>query len=94
MRIDCIVKRLQTDQKLRKYTIKAIVTEAGFNSAEVFAKTFRKRIGIYPSYFIKKLENYKIIVGGTKAGIIEIPLKTDKIKECITSTLTDPIGEV
>ncbi len=56
LRIDYVVKKLQTDPKLRKYTIKAIAQEIGFNTSEVFAKAFYKRTGIYPSYFIKKLE--------------------------------------
>ncbi len=56
LRIDYVVGKLQSDPKLRKYTIKAIAQEIGFKSAEVFAKTFYKKTGIYPSYFIKKLE--------------------------------------
>ncbi len=56
LRIEYAVKRLQTDTKFRKYTIKAIAQEIGFNTAEAFAKTFYKNTGIYPSYFIKQLE--------------------------------------
>ncbi|WP_299223682.1 AraC family transcriptional regulator [uncultured Aquimarina sp.] len=57
LRIDEIVERLKLDKKLRKYTIKALAYESGFNSAEVFSKSFHKRTGIYPSYFIKQLNN-------------------------------------
>ena len=57
LRIDYVVERLQTDTKFRKYTIKAIAQEIGFNTAEAFAKTFYKNTGIYPSYFIKRLES-------------------------------------
>ncbi len=56
LRIEYVVARLQTDTKFRKYTIKAIAQEIGFNTAEAFAKTFYKNTGIYPSYFIKQLE--------------------------------------
>ncbi|WP_025742646.1 AraC family transcriptional regulator [Aquimarina pacifica] len=59
LRIDFVVERLTTDKKLRNYTIKAIAREVGFNSAEVFSRTFYTRHGIYPSYFIKKLEKHK-----------------------------------
>ncbi|KZS39863.1 hypothetical protein AWE51_09465 [Aquimarina aggregata] len=55
LRIDYAVKKLQEDPKFRKYTIKAIAQEVGFNTAEAFAKAFYKKTGIYPSYFIKKL---------------------------------------
>ncbi len=40
---------------------------------------------------IAKLENYEIIVGGAPI-FIPSPLKTENIKECITSTITSPIG--
>ncbi|WP_132065742.1 AraC family transcriptional regulator [Aquimarina spinulae] len=57
LRVDYIVERLKTDKKIQKYTIKALANEAGFNSTEVFSKSFFKRTGIYPSYFIKKLNS-------------------------------------
>ncbi|TSE10096.1 helix-turn-helix domain-containing protein [Aquimarina algiphila] len=56
LRIDFAVEKLQSDARFRKYTIKAIAQEVGFKTAEAFAKTFYKKTGIYPSYFIKKLE--------------------------------------
>ncbi|MBQ4801739.1 helix-turn-helix domain-containing protein [Aquimarina sp. MMG015] len=56
LRIDYVVEKLQTDQKLRNYTIKAIAREIGFNTTEAFSKSFLKKTGIYPSYFIKQLE--------------------------------------
>ncbi len=57
LRIVYIIDRLKEDHKLQNYTIKALATEAGFNSSEVFSKSFFKRTGIYPSYFIKKLNS-------------------------------------
>ncbi len=56
LRIDFAIKRLRSDATFRKYTIKAIAQELGFNSSESFAKKFYKKTGIYPSYFVKKLE--------------------------------------
>ncbi len=57
LRVDYIIKRLKKDKKIQNYTIKALAVEAGFNSAEVFSKSFYKNTGIYPSYFIKKIQN-------------------------------------
>ncbi|MGY3792184.1 helix-turn-helix domain-containing protein [Aquimarina sp. 433] len=60
LRVDYVVEKLQTDQKLRNYTIKAIAREIGFNTTEAFSKSFLKKTGIYPSYFIKQLEKKKV----------------------------------
>ncbi|MBQ4803088.1 helix-turn-helix domain-containing protein [Aquimarina sp. MMG015] len=57
LRIEYIINRIKTEQKLQNYTIKALSKEAGFNSTEVFSKYFYKKTGIYPSYFIKKIQN-------------------------------------
>lgn len=54
-RINYITSELKTRNELRKYTIAAIANEAGFNNAESFSKAFYKENGIYPSFFIKKL---------------------------------------
>ncbi len=56
LRIVHSINRLKEEPKHRKYTIKAIAREAGFNNSEVFSKSFYKITGIYPSYFIKQLE--------------------------------------
>ena len=56
LRIEYAIERLKTEPLFRRYSIKAIAGEAGFNSVEVFSKLFRKKTGIYPSYFIKNLE--------------------------------------
>ena len=55
LRIDYAINKLKTDKKFRIYTVKAIAKEIGFNSAESFSKTFRKKTGLYPSYFINEL---------------------------------------
>lgn len=60
LRIDFAIDKLQSDPIFRKYTIKAVAQEVGFNSSEIFAKKFYKKTGIYPSYFIKKLEGAEV----------------------------------
>ncbi|AXT61894.1 AraC family transcriptional regulator [Aquimarina sp. AD10] len=56
LRIEYIIQQLKKDTKLQKYTIKALASEAGFNSTEVFSKSFFKKTGIYPSYFVKRIQ--------------------------------------
>ncbi len=55
LRIDFAVDRLTSDKSLHSYTIKAIAEEVGFKNAQSFSSAFQKKTGIYPSYFIKKL---------------------------------------
>lgn len=57
LRINYSVVKLKDDSRFRKYTIKAIANEVGFNTAESFSKAFYKNTGIKPSYFIKELES-------------------------------------
>ncbi|UPZ17998.1 helix-turn-helix domain-containing protein [Flavobacterium humidisoli] len=60
LRIDYVIKKMKTDKKFCKYTIKAIAQEAGFSSTESFAKSFYNNTGLQPSFFIKKIvENNK-----------------------------------
>ena len=56
LRIDYAVTKLQRDKKIRKYTVKALAEEFGFNNSESFAKAFHANTGLQPSYFIKKLK--------------------------------------
>ncbi|TSE03808.1 AraC family transcriptional regulator [Aquimarina algiphila] len=51
-----MIGKLKEDRIFRKYTVKAIAQDIGFNNAEAFAKAFYKKTGIYPWYFIKELE--------------------------------------
>lgn len=55
LKIENIVKRLKHDSKLRLYTIKAVASEAGYSTPESFSKSFCRITGVYPSYFIQKL---------------------------------------
>lgn len=59
LRIDYCIEKLKTDTTFRKYTINAIAFEIGFNNVESFSKAFYKKTGIYPSYFIKEINNIK-----------------------------------
>ncbi|WP_158447871.1 AraC family transcriptional regulator [Aquimarina longa] len=60
LRIEYIIEKLKSNTKYRMYTIKALAAEAGFNTTEAFSKSFYKKTGIYPSYFIKKLEKQDV----------------------------------
>ena len=55
LRIEYVILKLKEDQKFRKYTIKAIAIEIGFNTDQAFSKAFHKKTGIFPSSFIKEL---------------------------------------
>ncbi len=55
LRVDYIIEELKTNPNFRKYTIKAIAEEVGFGNAESFTKAFKAKTGIYPSYYIKRL---------------------------------------
>lgn len=56
LRVTYAIKELKENITLRKFTIKAIANETGYNSAETFSNAFYKQIGIKPSYYIKQLE--------------------------------------
>jgi AraC-like DNA-binding protein len=55
LRIEYVILKLKEDQKFRKYTIKAIAIEIGFNTDQAFSKAFHKKTGVFPSSFIKEL---------------------------------------
>jgi len=56
LRINYTVEKLKTDSTFRKFSIKAIAHEVGFNTTESFSKAFYKNTGIKPSFFIKELK--------------------------------------
>ena len=57
LRINETLIQLKNERKLRIYTIKAIASEFGFKRQETFSRAFKARTGIYPSTYIKNLEN-------------------------------------
>ncbi len=59
LRLNYALQRLKNDTKFRTYDIKSIAAELGFNTAESFSKAFKKRTGIYPSFYIKNLNKLK-----------------------------------
>ncbi|HBR54543.1 MAG TPA: hypothetical protein DEA82_10340 [Flavobacteriaceae bacterium] len=60
LRLEYAMNRILNDATIRKFTIKAIAAECGYKNAESFSKAFYKNYGIYPSYYIKKIERGKI----------------------------------
>lgn len=56
LRIDYTVDRLKNDAIFRKYSIRAIAEEVGFNTKGAFAESFYKRTGLKPFYFITRLK--------------------------------------
>ncbi|MBT8387360.1 MAG: helix-turn-helix transcriptional regulator [Ignavibacteria bacterium] len=61
LRIGYIVEELKNNQMMRQYTIKAIAYEIGYNNPESFTNAFHKRLGIYPSYFIRELNKDNVV---------------------------------
>lgn len=57
LRINYIIEELNTNEKLRKFTISAIADEAGYNNSESFSNAFKKITNTLPSYYIKLLQN-------------------------------------
>lgn len=56
LRIDYAVNRIKSDRKFRSFSIKSIATELGYKSDYSFAKHFKSKTGINPSYYIKRIE--------------------------------------
>lgn len=56
LRIDYAVNRIKSDKKFRSFSIKSIATEVGYKSDYSFAKHFKSKTGINPSYYIKRIE--------------------------------------
>ncbi len=61
LRINEALIQLKNDAKLRSYTIKAIAEEFGFKRSETFSRAFKSQTGIYPSSYIKSLQNQDTI---------------------------------
>lgn len=59
LRIIYCIEELKTNTQWQNYTISALATEVGFNSAESFSTAFYKFTKIKPSFFIKELKNIK-----------------------------------
>ncbi|MFP3681350.1 helix-turn-helix domain-containing protein, partial [Pseudomonas sp. SIMBA_041] len=57
LRINYLLKELQENQTLRKYTIQTISEEFGYKSPTTFIKAFKDRTQMTPSDYIKELNN-------------------------------------
>ena len=57
LRIEYVLKRLKEDSKFRNYSIKHIAEEIGYKSTNSFTKYFKLYTKLYPSYYIKNLED-------------------------------------
>ncbi len=56
LRINYVLKRLNTDKQFRNYTIKAIAGENGYRTPESFSHHFKSKTGISPAKFIRALK--------------------------------------
>ncbi|NAS31278.1 helix-turn-helix domain-containing protein [Flavobacteriaceae bacterium R38] len=56
LRVEYAIEQLKNNKQFRRYSVKGMAKEIGFNSPDSFSKAFYKRTGIYPSYFLKQLE--------------------------------------
>ncbi|MFD2564717.1 helix-turn-helix domain-containing protein [Aquimarina rubra] len=61
LRITFALSELKENPTLRKYTIKAIAEEMGYNSSETFSNAFYKQVGIKPSYFINQIRKAETV---------------------------------
>ncbi len=56
LRLEFATVELLSQDKYRNYTIKAIAEECGYKNAESFSRAFYKKYGIYPSYYIRRIQ--------------------------------------
>lgn len=55
LRIDFAINKLKNSKSFKNYKISVIANEVGFNNPETFSRLFKKKTGIYPSYFIEQI---------------------------------------
>tara|TARA_B110000902_G_C14291087_1_gene580971 strand:+ start:5430 stop:5855 length:426 start_codon:yes stop_codon:yes gene_type:complete len=56
LRINYLIKKLQEENKFRRYTIKALGEEIGYSNASAFTRAFKKYKGVTPSEYLKSLK--------------------------------------
>jgi AraC-like DNA-binding protein len=56
LKIDYVVDLLINHKKFRNYTNKALAEEAGFGSTQIFTQSFKSKVGMSPTSFIKQLK--------------------------------------
>ena len=57
LRINYSILKLKEDSKFRAYSIQSISKDIGYKSPDSFTKYFKKRTGLLPSVYIKKLNS-------------------------------------
>jgi len=57
LRINYVLKRLKNDKKFRLFSIKSIASEIGYKSDYSFAKHFKAKTGLNPSYYIREINS-------------------------------------
>ncbi len=60
LRIEYVLKRLKDDKKFRLFSVKSIANEIGYKSDYSFAKHFKAKTGLNPSYYIKKIKQQEL----------------------------------
>lgn len=51
-------RRILSDMEYKKYSIEAVAMMVGFKSRDTFDNTFKKVIGVTPSFYVKSLKDY------------------------------------
>ncbi|MDY8138847.1 helix-turn-helix domain-containing protein [Aquimarina sp. 2201CG5-10] len=57
LRIEYCVHQIENDKKFRRYSIKSMAKEVGFNNIQSFAKAFLKQKGCNPAEYVKNFDN-------------------------------------
>lgn len=57
LRISFVIIKLKDDSRFRSYSVQSISEEIGYKSPDSFTKYFKRRTGLLPSVYIKKLNN-------------------------------------
>jgi len=64
LRIDYAVKRLKNNKQFRSFSVKSIANEVGYKSDYSFAKHFKAKTGVNPSYYIKEIDKLETETNG------------------------------
>ncbi len=57
LRINYVILKLKEDSRFRSYSIQSISEDIGYKSPDSFTKYFKRRTGLLPSVYIKKLNS-------------------------------------
>lgn len=57
LRINYVILKLKEDSRFRSYSIQSISEDIGYKSTDSFTKYFKRRTGLLPSVYIKKLNS-------------------------------------